>query len=137
MSGGPALVQVYGKLDPNSKVLPVAVASSRAPVVTSSGVSVKQIEDFLTLQPGITIAMASAIRSIGDPIAAGNLPIPVPAQYAKSEPFTVKGGYPGVIVKDNTGLVSALIWQKGDTVYAVAGHLTSAQLTGIADSINS
>jgi hypothetical protein len=81
--------------------------------------------------------MAAAIRSIGDPIAAGNIPIPVPTQYATSKPVTVKGGYPGVIVKDNTGLASALIWQKGDTVYAVAGHLTSDQLTGISDSINS
>ena len=137
VTGGPALVQVYGKFDPNAKVLPVVVASSKAPVVRSSGVSVGQLEDFLTEQPGITPGLAAAIRSIGDPIAAGDLPIAVPSQYATSKPVTVKGGYPGVIVKDNTGLASALIWQKGDTVYAVAGHLTNDQLTGIADSINS
>ena len=137
VSGGPALVQIYGKLDPNAKVLPVVVATSKVPVVTSSGVSVSQLENFLVHQPGITPAMAAAIRSIGDPIAAGNLPLPVPAEYATSKPVTVKGGYPGVIVRDNTGLASALIWQKGDTVYAVAGHLTHEQLTGIADSITS
>lgn len=136
VSGGPALVQVYGKLDPNAKVLPVIIATSKAPVVTSSGVSVSQLEDFLTAQPGITPAMAAAIRSVGDPIAAGNLPLPIPVEYATSKPVTVKGGYAGVIVKDNTGLASALVWQKGDTVYAIAGHLTTEQLTAISDAIN-
>ena len=115
----------------------MVVAISKAPVVKSSGVSVSQLEDFLVSQPGITPAMAVAIRSIGDPIAAGNLPVPVPTEYATSKPVTVKGGYSGVIVKDNTGLASAVIWQKGDTVYAVAGHLTQDQLLAIAGTSGS
>lgn len=139
VTGGPALVQTYGKLDPNAKVLPVVLAVSKTPVVTSSGVSVQQLEDFLVHQPGTTPAMAAAIQAIGNPIAAGELPIPIPAEYAKSKPAKVNGVYAGtgVIVNDNTGLASALIWQKGDTVHVVAGHLTDTELLSLAGSAGS
>jgi hypothetical protein len=103
-------------------------------VVQSTGVTYQQLEDFLVQQPGIAgnADLVAQIKAVGDPLATGNLVIPIPAKYATSKPETVNGTS-GVLIADNTGTVKALVWVQNKLVYAVGGHFDEQQLLGIAN----
>jgi hypothetical protein len=135
---GPAVVEVFGTINKNSDLsnLPLIAGVAKAPVVTSTGVSAKELENFLVLQPGIAgnPTMVAEIKAIGDPLAAGNLVIPIPANLATSTPTTVKGT-PAVLIADKTGTVKGLVWEKAGIVYAVGGHFDDGQLIGIANGV--
>jgi hypothetical protein len=135
---GPAIVVIYGEMgagdnSSNQIHLPdLIVAQSKTPSVTSSGVTVKQLEDYLLAQPGISAQLAADIRAIGDPTTT--LPIPVPVQYATSSKVTVQG-VDGVALGDNTGVGAAVIWIKND-VFFVGGSLKQDQILSIANSLS-
>lgn len=136
---GPAIIEVYGDMPQGSAAdaaqlsLPqLIVAKSNAPSVTSSGVSAKDLEDYLLAQPGITPQLAADIRALGDP--THTLPIPVPVGYATSSDVTVQG-VQGVALGDNTGAGAAVIWIKGD-VYFVGGSLKQSELVSIANQLS-
>jgi hypothetical protein len=135
---GPAVAEVFGTLDKNTDLtnLPLLAGVAKAPVVTSTGVSAKELESFLVQQPGIAgnPTLVAQIKAIGDPLAAGNLVIPIPANLATSTPTTVKGT-PGVLIADKTGTVKALVWEKLNIVYAVGGHFDDSQLLALANGV--
>ena len=135
---GPAVAEVFGTLDKNTDLtnLPLLAGVAKAPVVTSTGVSAKELESFLVQQPGIAgnPTLVAQIKAIGDPLAAGNLVIPIPANLATSTPTTVKGT-PGVLIADKTGTVKALVWEKLNIVYAVGGHFNDSQLLALANGV--
>jgi hypothetical protein len=135
---GPALVIIYGNLSQGSDStqlnLPqLIVAESATPVVTSNGVTVAQLEDYLLKQPGISPQLAADIRAIGDPTVT--LPIPVPVDLATSSKTTIQG-VDAVAVGDNTGLGSGVIWIKSDHVFFVGGTLALSQIEGIANGLS-
>jgi hypothetical protein len=137
---GPALVEIYGNLGTGSSTdssqlnLPqLIVAESKAPVVSSSGVTVKQLEDYLLEQPGISAQLAAQIRAIGDPTTT--LPIPVPIQFATSTTVKVQG-VQGVALGDNTGLGSAVIWIKDGQVFLIGGTLKQSEVISIANELH-
>src|SRR6266853_1915131 len=93
---GPAVVEVFGDMNASSGAdsssqninLPqLIVAKSAVPVVTSTQVTAKQLEDYILSMPGVSPQLAAAIRSIGDP--ATTLPIPVPVEYASSSKVSI------------------------------------------------
>jgi hypothetical protein len=140
MTIGPAVVEVYGNLnqtsgsDPSQVNLPqLVIGESVAPSATSSKVTVKQLEDYLLAQPGISPQLANAIRAIGDP--SKTLPIPVPVEYATATTVTVQG-VQGVALGDNTGLGSGVIWIKDGHVYGVAGTLKQSDILTIANNLS-
>jgi hypothetical protein len=135
---GPAVVEVFGKLNSSASSssqdinLPeLIVARSAVPVVTSTQVTTKQLEDYILSIPGLSPELAAAIRSIGDP--ATTLPIPVPIQYATSTTVTVQS-VKGVALGDNTGLGSGVIWINGD-IFAVAGPLKQSVVLDVANNL--
>jgi hypothetical protein len=134
---GPALLVVYGDLPKGDSsqagfTLPqLIVAESNAPSVSSTGVTVKQLEDYLLAQPGISPQLAADIRAIGDPTTT--LPIPVPVQFATSSKVTVQG-VPGVALGDNTGVGAAVIWIKGH-VFFVGGSLKQSDALAVANGL--
>ena len=135
---GPALIEVFGDLpqgsaaDASQLTLPqLIVAESHAPSVTSSGVSAKDLEDYLLAQPGISPQLVSDIKALGDP--THTLPIPVPVGYATSSDVTVQG-VQGVALGDNTGAGAAVIWIKG-SVFFVGGSLKQSELVTIANGL--
>jgi hypothetical protein len=138
LTGGPALVEVFGTIDKNTSLsnLPLIEGVTRTPVVTSTGVSAAELENFLLLQPGIASnpTLVAEIKAIGEPLAAGNLVIPIPAGMATSTPETVKGNS-AVLIADNTGTAKGLVWEQSGLVYAVAGHLDDGQLLAIANGV--
>ena len=138
---GPAVAEIFGNLKPSSSNgsisqadLPqLIVAESTAPVATSTQLTVKQMEDYLLAQPGLSPALAAAIRGIGDP--STTLPIPIPIQYATSTTVTVDG-VKGVALGDNTGVGSGVIWVKNGVVYAVAGTVKQSDAIDIANHLH-
>jgi hypothetical protein len=143
---GPAVVAVYGNLpspsnssSPSGESLPVVdlpelvIATSKVPVVTSSQVTVKQLEDYLLVQPGLSPQLAADIRAIGDPTTT--LPIPVPMKFATSSKVTVHN-VQGVALGDNTGIGSAVVWVTGGQVFVVAGSLKQTEIIATANALH-
>ena len=128
---GPAVVESFG-VGAGQQLPSLVIVQASVPRVESTGVSVRQLEDYLLSQPGISPALAAQIRAIGDP--SQTLPIPIPANLATSHPVTVQG-VQGVAVGDSSGLGSAVIWVKGGVVYAVGGTLTEAEVLQVANSL--
>ena len=141
LTAGPAIIEIYGNLnapqsanDASQISLPqLVVAETKAPVVTSTGVTVKQLEDYLLEQPGITPGLASDIKAIGDP--SHTLVIPVPIQYATSKNVTVQG-VQGVALGDNTGLGSAVVWIKNGKIFFVGGSLKQDDALSVANNLS-
>lgn len=136
-TGGPGEVAVYGTIDPkqiSSGNLPaLVVGEAKAPVVSSSGATVRQIEDAVLAQPGVSPELAAEIRAIGDPTST--LPIPFPVDRAQAHDFTLPNGTPATYIGDNTRIYAGVVFVRRGVVYAVAGSLTQDQLVAIATGL--
>ena len=138
VSIAPAIVVSYG-VDPatlaNRGSVPSGAAfivvATRTPTVSSTGVTVRQLEDYLLSVPGIPAGVASEIRAIGNP--SQTIPVPIPVDLASGSSVTINGAR-GLLIGDSTGLGSAVVWQHNGVVYAIAGTLTTNQVLGIARS---
>jgi hypothetical protein len=128
---GPAVVETFG-FGSGQQLPSLVIAQARAPRVQSTGVSVKQLEEYLLAQPGISATLAAQIRAIGDP--SQTLPIPIPVNQATSHPVSVQG-VRGVAIGDSSGLGSAVIWVKDGVLYVVGGTLTEDQVLQVANSL--
>jgi hypothetical protein len=139
ITGGPAAVQFWGAPAGTTgasggypDVPTLVVGQAKAPTVSSDGVTVDELRSYLLSQPGISPQLAAAIRAIGDP--SSTLPVPVPAELAISHAVTVQG-VQGLYVGDNTGIASAVIWQKDGMMFEVIGSFTESQALSIANSM--
>jgi hypothetical protein len=142
---GPAVIEVYGNLgagagtgstDTSQLSLPqLIVAASAAPVVTSSGVTTQQLENYLLAQPGLSPGLAAAIRSIKDPSTTLAIPIPVELANLTHRDVQVQGTT-GVALGDNTGLGAAVLWIKPPTIYAVAGTVKQSDILDVANHLH-
>jgi hypothetical protein len=139
ITGGPAVVQIWGTpagaagaTGASPDVPTLIVGQAKAPTVSSDGITVDDLRGYLLSQPGISPQLAAAIRAIGDP--SSTLPVPVPAELAISHPVTVQG-VQGLFIGDNTGIASAVIWQKDGMMFEVIGSFTESQALAIANSM--
>lgn len=138
ITGGPAVVQIWGapagtpSAGGSADVPTLIVGQAKAPTVSSDGVTVDELRSYLLSQPGISPQLAAAIRAIGDP--SSTLPVPVPAELAISHPVSVQG-VQGLFIGDNTGIASAVIWQKDGMMFEVIGSFTESQALAIANSM--
>lgn len=140
MGMGPAIVVIYGDVnqgsttDPSQIKLPqLIIAESKAPTVSSTGVSSRELEDYLLAQPGISPGLAADIRAVADPTKT--LPVPVPVQFATSSNVTVQGRQ-GVALGDNTGVGAAVIWIKNGNVFFVGGSLKKDEAVATGNSLS-
>lgn len=125
----PMAIAVYGQ----PRGIPtLAIGQTQAPKVSSSGVTVKQLEDYILGLPGVSPDLATSIRAIGDPTST--LPVPIPMNMAHSESVTVQG-VQGLAVGDSTSLGSVVVWVKGGIIYGVGGTLPESQVIAIANSL--
>jgi len=135
----PAVVVAYG-LDPaalySGGSLPSSgaafvVVASRVPTVSSTGVTVQTMENYLLSVPGIPADVVSELRAIGDP--AQTVPVPIPIDIASAATVSINGSR-GQLIGDSTGLGTIVLWQHTHVVYAVAGTISSDTALGIARS---
>jgi hypothetical protein len=130
-TGGPAIVVTYGaEAQGGSGTLVVGIA--KPPTVASDGASVSEIQAYLLSQPGVSPALATQIRAIGDP--ATTLPIPIPVGQVAAKTVSVHGTN-GLFIGDSTGLGSGVLWQQSGLVYVVGGTLTEAETLAVANSL--
>jgi hypothetical protein len=127
---GTAVVATYGSK--TGQVPTLAIGEMKAPRVASSGVSVKEIEDYVLNLPGVSPQLRQAIQAIGDP--STTLPIPVPIDLAHAQAVKVQG-VQGLALGDSTGVGSAVLWQKNGVMYGVGGTLPLDQIESIAGSL--
>jgi hypothetical protein len=137
---GPAVAEIYGNMNKPSASSDISqlglpqlvVAESTAPVATSAQVTVKQLEDYLIAQPGISAELKAAIKAIGDP--STTLPVPIPVQFATSSSVTIQG-VQGIALGDNTGVGAGVIWVKNGVVYGVVGTVKKSDAENIANHL--
>jgi len=111
----------------------LAIGIAKAPHVTSTGASVKDIENAVADQPGVSPELKSAILSIGDP--SKTLPIPVVQGMTVSDNPTLKDGTKAAFVGDNSGTLGGVIFIRGGNVYVVAGAYNEKTLVDIANTL--
>jgi hypothetical protein len=137
---GPAVGAVYGEIkqpsggsSPTDINLPqLIVAKSVSPTVSSTQVSVADLESYILAQPGISPELKKTIQAIGDPTKT--LFIPVPVEYGSSKSVKVHG-VDGVALGDNTGVGSAVVWIQDGHVWAVAGSIKQTDALDIANNL--
>jgi hypothetical protein len=110
----------------------LVVVASRTPTVSSTGVTVQQLENYLLSLPGIPAGVVAELRAIGDP--AQTVPVPIPVDLASASTVDVNGAR-GLLIGDSTQLGSVVLWQHNGVVYAVGGTLSSDQVLGIARTL--
>lgn len=111
----------------------LAIGIAKAPHVTSTGASVKDIENAVANQPGVSSQLKQAILSIGDP--SSTLPIPVVQGMTVSDNPTLKDGTKAAYVGDNSGAGGGVIFIRGGNVYVVAGAYSEQTLVAIANTL--
>ncbi|HZU13295.1 MAG TPA: hypothetical protein VFB58_10690 [Chloroflexota bacterium] len=126
---GAGVVTMYGQLQDMSGL---AIGQMQAPTISSTGASVREMENYVLALPGVSPQLASAIRSIGDPTSV--LPIPIPANLVQTQPVTVQG-VSGTEISDNTGMAGAVIWEKDGIIYGVGGTVPFSQVLTVANCL--
>lgn len=152
VDAGPAVVQTFGGSPPGttgvgpdripadrgdlegllSDLPELMIVHMKAPVLSSSGPSVSDFRAALLELPNLSEQLKEQIRGIGDP--ASTLPLPIPVDLASSREVEI-GGVTGLVVGDNTGFGSAVVWQSGGVVRAVGGLLTEDEALATARSM--
>ncbi|HEX2179143.1 MAG TPA: hypothetical protein VHL54_06450 [Actinomycetota bacterium] len=152
LQAGPAVIQVFGGAIPGegdpavtgdapsegdltgllSSLPDLMIVQMKAPVLSSNGPSVADYRDALLALPNLSPTLKAQIEGIGDP--SSTLPLPIPVDFASSEEVDVNG-VTGLVVGDNTGVGSGVVWQSGGMVRAVGGTMTQDQVLQVARSM--
>lgn len=104
----------------------------------NSSTTIDEVRAFLLSMPGLSPDTVTALKNITD--WTSTIPLTVPTDKAGWSSTSVSGtfGGQGVILNDNSGIGSALLWQTkdGQSSLGVAGYgLKAADLTSIAGSL--
>jgi hypothetical protein len=114
--------------------LPVlVVARAKAPVLSSTGVSLATLERYLLAQPGIPPSLAAQLRAL--PADGSTLPIPVPTDVATSRATTVNG-VPATLVQLRDQTESGVVWASDGTLTVVAGALSADDVLAVARGLH-
>ena len=108
----------------------LGTARMKTPVVRSSGVTIKRLQDYLLSQPGISPGLAARIRGIDDP--ARTLPVPVLSADAVPEPVHVQGVTGSLLQHSVDGTV--IVWVRDGFAFGVYGSSSVGDLRAAADS---
>lgn len=128
---GSAVLALYGA---GGDIPALAIGQMRAPVVSSRGASVAEMEQYIIHLPGVSKGLAASLQALGDPTQFNTLPIPVPINMAMSQPVQVQG-VQGLAVGDSTGVGSVVVWEKAGIIYGVGGSMTESEALTVANSL--
>lgn len=110
----------------------VAVVQGPVPTMTSTGAPLRALTDWFAAQPGISKRLVAQIKAIGDPAQA--IPIPVRFNEQTASKIAVDG-VQGLVIGDETGIGSAIVWTKAGRLYAVAGTLPQSEVLALANDL--
>jgi hypothetical protein len=95
-------------------------------------VSIEEMREFLLGLPGLSPQTVRQLRAIED--WRNTLPIPIPMDEVNWRRTTVAGA-PGLLLGDNSGLGSIVVWQKDGRIYGVGGGYSAREVQRVADSL--
>ncbi|HEV7180330.1 MAG TPA: DUF4367 domain-containing protein [Candidatus Baltobacteraceae bacterium] len=141
---GPLVVQSYGEMPQHGHRIKharselrfprdtVVIAQGPVPSVHSTAARPQEVESYLLSLPNVPEDVKAQIRAIGDP--ASTLPVPIPVDKQTARKVNI-GGAQGLLVGDNTGLGSIVVWQSKNMMYSVAGGYTADEILKVANSM--
>lgn len=121
-----------GTASPSEPYDGVAIVQFPMPRVTSTGATIETLERYLLAMPNVPADVAAQLRAIADPATA--LPVPFQIDKTSATPVEVDGS-PGLAIGDQTGLGSAVLWQKHGIVYAIGGSLKASEALALANDL--
>jgi hypothetical protein len=111
----------------------VMVGQARELAVGVEGTaSLDEVRNFLLGLPDLPPDVARQLRSIQD--WTSTLPIPIPVDKVSWQETNIAGAQ-AYILNDNTGLGSAVIWQRDGRIMGVAGPMKATDLRKVAESL--
>lgn len=134
----PAMVlQQYGTLDDIRGLVVAEAGQLTADVEQPAGharasrgdATLEEVRAFLLSLPDLPPDLTSQLRAITD--WRSTLPIPVPAGQIAWRHTTVAGG-PALLFGDDSGLGSAVLWQRHGRIHGVGGALEAGEVVRIA-----
>jgi hypothetical protein len=129
VTGGPAVLIRYGGQGQGDSLTPMGILTMARPTARSSGATTSELESFLLSRPGLPASLVRQVRLLGSLRTV--LPIPGPPG-AQSQPVSIDGAR-GVLITVDSGVASAVIWEKPDgTIHAVAGLLSQKDVLDVA-----
>jgi hypothetical protein len=101
-------------------------------IEAQGNVSLDEMRLFLLGLPGLSPQTVRQLRTIED--WQNTLPIPIPVDEVNWERTTVAGAS-GLLLGDNSGLGSFVIWQKDGHLYGVGGGYPAREVRRVADGL--
>jgi hypothetical protein len=101
-------------------------------VEVQGNVTLEELRTFLLGLPGLSPEMVRQLRAIDD--WQNTLPIPIPVDDVNWQRTTVAGAS-GLLLGDNSGLGSIVIWQKDGHLYGVAGAAPAREVQRVANGL--
>lgn len=142
IAAGPVVSQLYtekGGLDraPDGTAKPLAgqkfihVAATTSPTLTvPDGIDVDQLRSELLKMPGLPADLVNQLKAIDD----WRNTVVIPVVKGKSSNVTVQGQQ-GVMIHEDGGPGSTVIWQSNGIVYTITGNVSDAELLAAANSL--
>jgi hypothetical protein len=100
---------------------------------TEGGASLEELREVVLGLPGLPPETVAQLRAIGD--WRTTLPLPVPSDEVRWRPATVEGAE-AISFADQTGRLHALLWQRHDHIWGVAGVVGADEARDVANSLN-
>jgi hypothetical protein len=132
ITGGPAMVVLYGGRPGRTGLPTLAIAAMQRPTASSTGATARQLETFLLSRGGLPSGLAQELRLLGNPRTT--LPVPVPPGMSARQ--LKIGGAPAVLVTGPSAAASGVIWENWDgVVHGVGGLLDAKDILNVARQI--
>jgi hypothetical protein len=95
-------------------------------------VGLDELRDYLLGFPGMPDEAVRVLRGVPDWRSV--MPVPVPLDRVSGQSVTV-GGVSGLMIADNTGLGSGVIFNRDGRLYGVAGNYRSNEILAVANGL--
>lgn len=113
----------------------LVLSQGHSPVIEAPpGLDVDMVRRQLLTLPGLPPELVAQLQSVED--WKQTAVIPLPKQGVVSKEVAVDGGIKGLYLEGKAGDGHAILWEKGDVVFGVAGGVTPDQLLAAANSLS-
>jgi hypothetical protein len=128
VTSGPGMVADFKRA--NGQMF--TIVELHAPIVSSTGASMAEIEKYLASLPGTPGDVSGQLKSLTSPSTM--LPVPLNAR-SNSVSTVYIGGAKALAVGDETGLGSGLLWQSQGIIYSISGTIDISEATKLANAL--
>jgi hypothetical protein len=128
VTSGPGMVADFKRA--NGQMF--TIVELHAPIVSSTGASMAEIENYLASLPGVPGDVSDQLKSLTSPSTM--FPVPLNARSNAVSTIYVRGAK-ALAVGDETGLGSGILWQSQGIIYSVSGTIDISEATKLANAL--